>query len=492
MTLNKINKYITASILLMSLFVGITNAQQDNTMYFMKNIPQANYLNPAIQNQCKWYLGAPMFASMHYNINMGVDFNDLLYYDSELDSVVTFLASEKYQDNFIKSIEKSKNFMGLESSISIGSIGFRVKDILVNLDIQLKNNHSMNLPADLARFLLNGNYDADNDKYVDMDLGGLDVNFTNYVEYSIGASYELNDALTVGVRPKFITGIYNVSMSDKNMGVESSDTAIALKGDFTLNGAINGFNWDSLEMNDGANPAAGIGKNIGFGLDLGAIYKFDDKITFHGSIIDLGWISWKGDARNIVFTSKYSFKGIDASDRVTQNENDQQSADSGSAFLDSVKNAFNRDYTSASYSTGLGAKLYLGGTYQITDKIVLGLLSRSQVYNKKFRQQFTFSANFSPLRTINATVSYTIRNKSFNNLGYGLSYKFGALNTYVIIDKAILLSSWDKIILPNSSTAIPIPHNLDKYSIRFGTNLMFGCGDRNPRKEKNMDKPIIE
>jgi len=33
-------------------------------------------------------------------------------------------------------------------------------------------------------------------------------------------------------------------------------------------------------------------KNNGVGIDLGAIYKYDEKITLYASIIDLGFIHW--------------------------------------------------------------------------------------------------------------------------------------------------------------------------------------------------------
>src|SRR3972149_6858745 len=114
--------------------------QQDNTMYFMKLVPQANYLNPAYQSEYNLYLGAPAFASQHYNLNLGLSFNDIFYYDPELDSVVTFLATREYQDNFFKKLNRSGNLLSLENSLSIGSFGFRIKELYLSFDIQAKMN----------------------------------------------------------------------------------------------------------------------------------------------------------------------------------------------------------------------------------------------------------------------------------------------------------------------------------------------------------------
>ncbi len=510
----KIYKEIILIVLTTLLINGFnlqqTYSQQDNGMYFMKLVPQNNYLNPAIQNDYKFYLGAPMLSSMHYNFNSGLSFNDVIYYDNELDSVVLFLASEEYQDNFIKKLNRSKNLIGFENHISIGSIGFRVNDIFINLDIQTKMDHSMNLPADMAEFILNGNYDYINDKYLNYDLSKFDINASVYQEYSVGASYPINEQLTVGARPKLIFGLYNISTTDQNITLNSSSETLSLNADITLNAAIPGLQieYDEEGLVDSLYPSEDMGKefssglfaNKGLGLDLGAVYKFDDKITFYGSLIDLGWIRWKNNANNFSLISSYDFGGIDASDFITKNKDENtdetDTSNFGSQFLDTLKEAFEIHTSQNPYTTGLSPKLYLGGTYKVHEKIELGVLSRSQIYNGRFKQQLTLSANFMPLKFFNATVSYTIRNFTFDNFGYGLAYKFGPFNTYVIIDKSMFLSRWDEVIAPDTDTPIPIPHNFKKYSIRFGANLIFGSGDKDKSlkskgKKSSFDKPII-
>ena len=493
-----INIKTKISVVLISsvLFINI-NAQDNNGMYFMSMIPQTNFMNPAIRPSCNFYLGAPVFSSTYLEINSALSFNNIIYQDTESDSVVLFLAKKEYQDKFIKKLDKSKNLFGTEMHLTIGSFGFKTGPFYFNFAATTKIIGDMNLPADFLDFILNGNYippatEEGQGTYLNYDLSNFDINLTAYTEISAGVSYELNDQITVGARPKILIGLANLSSSDPTAFLNSSSEAISFGANFTVNSNVPGLTYDededSLYMNDNASDQ--ISGNMGFGLDIGGIYKYDEKITAYASIVDVGWIKWKSNPNSLNFTSKYDFQGIDVSDILNRDDDDQENeADSGSAILDSLKESFDITNSSLSYRTGLGTKIYLGGTYAIHEKIDLGVLSRSQIYRGKFRQQLTLSAIFKPLDFIHATVSYTMKNKSFNNLGYGLSYRFGPFNSYVIIDKSIAfnLLGRDELVIDGGS--FPLPHNFNKYTIRFGANLMFGGTNK---KDKKMDKPIVD
>src|SRR5512145_275087 len=43
-------------------------AQQNNTLFFMHELPEANYINPAVQGGCGLFLGLPLISSFHMNI----------------------------------------------------------------------------------------------------------------------------------------------------------------------------------------------------------------------------------------------------------------------------------------------------------------------------------------------------------------------------------------------------------------------------------------
>src|SRR3989339_2047121 len=53
--------------------------QQNSTFFLMHRVPQSNLLNPAVQIDCKWYVGIPALASTQFNYsNTAFSFNDIL------------------------------------------------------------------------------------------------------------------------------------------------------------------------------------------------------------------------------------------------------------------------------------------------------------------------------------------------------------------------------------------------------------------------------
>ena len=72
------NKLITALLIgLLTCFLT-SKGQQNNTFYLMHEVPQSNFLNPAVQIKCKWFVAIPALGSTHINIsNSTFSFNEL-------------------------------------------------------------------------------------------------------------------------------------------------------------------------------------------------------------------------------------------------------------------------------------------------------------------------------------------------------------------------------------------------------------------------------
>jgi hypothetical protein len=72
---------IMRRILLLLILSGLIKiyGQQSHTLYFLHNVPQTNMLNPAVQNECKVFVGLPLISSLHINLaNSGFTMNQLL------------------------------------------------------------------------------------------------------------------------------------------------------------------------------------------------------------------------------------------------------------------------------------------------------------------------------------------------------------------------------------------------------------------------------
>jgi hypothetical protein len=130
----------------------------------------------------------------------------------------------------------------------------------------------------------------------------------------------------------------------------------------------------------------------------------------------------------------------------------------------------------------LPVKLYVGGSYQIIDQIGIGILSRTEYYKKRLREQLTLSANFSPLKFLSFSLSYTIMNNTYNNFGFGFSSRLGPFNLYMISDNIPLAYAVEQ------SSQMIIPYRAKVLNLRIGLNLAFGCGK--VRKDLR-DLPLI-
>ena len=211
--------------------------------------------------------------------------------------------------------------------------------------------------------------------------------------------------------------------------------------------------------------------NMGLGIDFGIYYKPIDKLSLSLSVIDLGYIKWDvEDVTKLELKGSYSFKGVDISNEVGNTDSD---TDPFEEMIDSLENSFTISNTAESYSTSLGTKIYIGANFAVSKKFDVGFLSRSYYYNNNLNQAFTFSANVKPVNGISASLSYSIMNGSYNNVGFGLVLGGAPLQIYIISD--------------NASAAL-WGHKTTSFNFRFGLNIAIGSS----QKTKSKDTPLLK
>jgi len=67
------------SWLIFSVIFAELQAQQSNTLFFMHSLPESNFINPAVQNSCRLFIGVPVLSSIHMHAsNSGFTANQLL------------------------------------------------------------------------------------------------------------------------------------------------------------------------------------------------------------------------------------------------------------------------------------------------------------------------------------------------------------------------------------------------------------------------------
>jgi len=488
MTLNQIKK-IFLSVAISALFWGNTFAQDSQTLYYMNRVPQSTMMNPAMQPACNFYLGLPVVSSLQLGVgNNRLGLTDVIMKHPTEDSLITFLHpdAEFNTTDFLNKLGEN-NFFYEDFRTDLLSFGFRLNTWYFSFNLSERLSTSINYPKDLMSLILEGNSQFTN---TNADLTYLGVNSSFYREYGLGIAKEINQTLSVGIRAKILFGHANITSDYKenSFTMYTSRDSIYLDADATVNtsspliattntdGDFSGFELPAYIENSQTDSLIDLAlahTNMGLGIDLGVYYKPIDKLSLSLSIIDLGYIKWKKeDVTNIDLKGSYSFTGIDVSNDIGGID----SLDSGfDSMLDSLTNSFTISNTSESYTTGLGAKVYVGGSYALSKKFDLGFLSRTYFFNSNINQAFTFSANVRPINGLSASLSYSIMNGTYNNIGFGLVLGGAPLQLYIISD--------------NASAAL-WGHKTSSFNLRFGLNVAFGC--RQKTKANKIDRPMLK
>ncbi|MDP4225905.1 MAG: DUF5723 family protein [Bacteroidota bacterium] len=486
--MNLHNKILLLFLMLVCTFP--LQAQQNTTMYHMYGVPQSNSLNPAFQSSYNFYIGIPAIAPLYVNGNNNpLSFDDIVKHNDQIDSLITPFHPKGNRQEFLN-LFKDNNFVNGDFSTGLFSIGLRINEMFFTFDINDKASVHFNYPKDLITAALSDGF-PDNTTYNWSKLG-IDAQY--YREYALGVSRHINDRLTLGLKGKLLFGKADIHTTNSLMKIRSGYKSWDLQSDATVHSSLpfvkwkydkNGkLDWDNIETKkfkgDTIRQIVMNTGNPGFALDAGFEYKVDDHFTVSGSLIDLGFIRWRKEITNLSLKGNYTFEG-----ELVNSYNKDSISDAANAILDTLKNEFYLEGHDA-YTTYLSGKMYLGASYNFNNRLSFGLLSSSQIYNKKLYQQLTLSCNLQPIRLLSTSVCYSLLNNKSQNLGFGLSLKLINLNIYAICDQVPL--HWAKSKNSEDGPGY-IPYKTKGMDLRLGVNLVFG---KEKSKKRLQDQPLIE
>jgi hypothetical protein len=474
-------KYRNHFLLILVMFSFVFSrvpGQESNTLYFMKGVPQSYLVNPAAQPDCRLFLGFPAVSPLQvYTESSAYALKDIIFPLG--DSLVTFLHPDADKNELLDNLAPV-NTIQTYGSANLFSVGHLVDNLYYTFDISEKYYTRFVYNDDLLDFLLTGNKRGDH-----FDFSNTNVDFTTYFEVATGNFRKINDRLKIGSRIKLLFGEANVSTVNKDLSL-ITDEDWTIRSDITIRLSMPGLNVylsegefpiDSIDFDRTLNSTEIIQStlsNVGLGLDLGIQYALTDKISLSGSLLDLAGIRWSANTYSFRQNASYVYKGIEINPGDTTGATE--------VFIDSLKNVFRFSPTLDPYYTMLPVKLYAGGTYQVMDQIGFGILSRTEYYKKRLREQVTLSANFSPLQILTFSLSYTLFNHTYNNFGFGFSARFGPFNLYLISDNISTHYAVDQ------SNHMILPYNNRVMNLRVGLNLVFGY---HKDKKKAGDLPLV-
>ncbi len=456
-----------AIIFLMLVMFQPLKAQVNRTIYFMDRIPQSSFLNPAHQHDHDYYIGLPMISSLNMNMKSNfASFSDVIFKHSRYDSLITFMHPDADQQNFTSKL-RNLNTIAPDMNVGILSFGYRRNTSYFSFNIADRASIRANLPRDLILLGLEGNEQFAG-RSADFSRFGGELNY--FREYSIGYSRLVGERLSLGVRTKLLFGKANLSFTGTHMNLYTDPESynITLRSEFNMdfsmpvtlerneNGGIEDIhsNFDREDYSRG--NFLFNNRNQGLALDIGATYRLTEPLTLYASITDFGFISWKRDVYNLSMDSHFEYEGLDLSPVFDYRDDSVPSEKLGDTLRGLI------DTREERYRSGLPTRIYMGAAWELNSGISLGMLSSSEIYRNSFEQAVTLSAGSDINHWLSASVSYSLMNNHFNNLGMGFSVRRRAFNFYMVSDNIL-------------STIVP--HRKRNVNVWLGINLAFGQGD---------------
>lgn len=414
----------------------------------MEEVPQTNLLNPAVQIPCKLYVGLPVLGSIQAN------YSNTAFTYQDLAGGSTWNLERVYDQMH------RRDLLSAQVQIALLSLGYKHGPNYFTFNMVERAQVFPTIPRDAATLAVygNGSFIGDRAKLSGLRPGALHVR-----EHSLGWSRVLGPYLTAGVRAKLLFGKASASTGKTKVNLETAEDnfAMDLETDYTLltsfpytlqldeEGNIAGAELDDID------PATYLlnRQNPGFAVDLGLQYSYSEKLRFSASVLDLGFLRWRSDVYRIRARGTYSNVGLDLNADFGTPEFIQEAVDTLLSYID--VNVLEEPYTAT-----LPAQVFLGASYQHSDKIRFGALNRNVFFRSKWHASFTLSATGSLAGRFLGTLSWSYLNNSLANVGVGLVYHGKGLQFHAVTDN--LLAAF-------------YPFNTRTMNFRMGVNLLLGC-----------------
>ncbi len=437
----------SSSLLIVILLASIGSAysQNERSLYFMPDVPQGRFVNPALFPDHNLHISVPLLSSYRFGIENTFHYDDIFL--KRNDSI--YLDRDHLLNNLI-----DKNAINFDMMIEFIAFGFKIKDNYFSFRIADVANANATITKETLRFLMYGN---GSEQFLGntVKLGGNAVNFNYYREYALGFSRRINEDLTVGANVKYLQGIASVYTNDLrfNLTTDADDFTITMRSNLDFNLSVPG-----IEEDVSATDFLPNSNNPGFALDFGAQYQVNEKISVSAGVVNIGSISWNNNVKNyrtLDPTKEVVYDGFDLNEYFDNNEFNNERINN---VLDSIRYEFGIEEGSVKYSTPLPTWINLNGNYKVSESGTVGALLRNRFLKDQNWTTLSLAYTHSFSNKLNLMFSNTFAKKSYFTPGFGLSANLGPVQLYLV----------------NENFTAPLLFNSAKlYSIRFGVNLIF-------------------
>jgi len=445
-------RFLLTSLILILGTITYCNAQNKQLLYNVKGLPQSLLNNPGTNVNFDGHVGIPLFSKFHVSAgSSGVNLFDI-FDDSKPDV-------NRKVSSTIRRLTRNDYFK-VHQQLEILSFGWRLNNgQYLSAGVYQEADMFAYFPKDPVLLVNEGN-----NAYLNVPFDFSDVSFTGEIltVYHIGINKKINKKLTLGVRGKLYSGIFNVS-STENTGLfttrddpenpnfyrhfaENINIRVNTSGYASLNNTGRTVQESTRDLL----KRSFFGGNIGAGLDIGATYNLAENFRITGSVLDIGIMYQQHDVENYLYYGSYETDGIEPlfpdvapsdntipywdlfEDEVDRNLKDETVNEKYKTwrpvkFNAAVEFGFEEMFEVCDYR-----KTYKRRNYNLIGVHLFGVKRpRSMNYALTTYYDRKFTNNF------RAKISYTVDDFSYYNVGLLLSTKIKKFNFYLAADNLI-------------------------------------------------------
>lgn len=445
----------------------------------MHRVPQTLQMNPAVGYYCKSFIEMPVLSGIMVNAGTNI---------ASYKDIIAFRSMENtYYIDYENLRQKAgrNNRIYISNEINLLGGGIELSGNYLSAAIGLKTYISFGAPKDLF-LATDGNWDLQRNEPRDLKLSNTFLKASSFISISGAFSTPLTNYLRIGGRIKYLQGAFNSTTRKSVLALDTEDNPIMLDIDsefvlrnsfpmevmFQANGTVSDISLDNSSSNI---PGDFIfNKNRGVAIDAGVIYDYTDKLQLSASVTDAGFIRWKSNINNLTEEGQFIFNGFDLNG-YTGNTDDVDLLES---LSDSIQENFIYNQNQDPYFALLPMRIYAAGRYQFSEKLYGGATFRADIHDLNIYPSLTLSMMYKPNQVISGLVSYSLMNRSFNNIGAGIVAGNNIVQFYFLSDVIPFRYARDDgsgLILPYSSRAL---------NFHLGINLVFECQDDTKKYRK--------
>lgn len=417
----------------------LLRAQQEVGLHFMRKVWQSTYTNPAF------------FSDNTVDIALGSLYGNYSNSTFTTKNVITRNGdgTSSIDLQSVLSQSKASNYLALNGQVEPISIGFRIKNLQFGLTSGVRSFAYLGYNNNLLGLLANGN-----GAYIDQTVNVAPVIQANvYTEYGLSAAYRFLDGkISLGGRVKYLTGLANLSTSADRREVSLYTDPEFYQLRFTTDYEIRSSNLftDSLQFDPSRLGFAT--NNTGLGYDIGIQIKPIENLSLAASVIDIGSINWRDNAKVSRSNGTYVYDGIHFDDFT---------ADGNVNFdriSDTLRKTFEfKDAETQAYKTALPTRFYVSGSYRFAKMFRLGAVFYGEKLDQRFNPAMAISGNLEVRKWLTMGLLVGYRNQRIGNIGFNLSTKAGPFQWFMATDNV------GAMILPGSTR---------NFNIRTGFNIL--------------------